>query len=78
MGTPVVAGAQNIHTKHQSGTSKAYLGGESRYPPDTHEDGQDSDVSLQASDTEDESQDIDLEPTISKHHKNRHQTTTSV
>ena len=63
MGTPVVAGAQNIHITHQSGTSKAYLGGESRYPPDTHEDGQDSDISLQADDTEDESQDIDLDPT---------------
>ena len=55
MGAQVIAGAKTNNIKHQSGISKAYLGGESRYPPDSESDeGQDSDILMQHSENEHE------------------------
>ena len=78
MGTHANTGAIINHTAHQSGISKSYLGGESRYPPESEfEESQNSDIFIHHSDSEaDESQDIDIndniQPTTS--HRNQHHT----
>ena len=78
MGTQRIAGAKTNHLTHQSGISKSYLGGGSRYPPDNEsEEGQDSDISVQDNGNEsDTSQDSDCndtnikQPTTTHHSRN--------